>query len=332
MAAITKISAFKTPKEETEGMMAAGIAKAKLSWDKTVVLGFLAGVYVAFGGSLAIMVAGGYDTSVVGAQKGVQKFLFGAVFPTGLVLVIIAGAELFTGNLAMIIPGVASKKISYRDWMKNWFWSCIGNFIGSVFVAYFLIYLPDMFVQEPWNSFAKTIALRKIELGWGKTILRAVGCNWLVCLAVWIASSAQDIAGKILAIWFPIMAFATLGFEHVVANMFFVPLGLMYGTEKTFWDYLGRSFVPSAIGNAIGGSLLVGALYFYIYILDEYAAEEKKKEDEKKDAELTAVVPAPAAAAPSIPIAGAPVAVVPAPVAVVEEKKPIVDEKKAPAS
>jgi formate/nitrite transporter len=332
MAAPVKAIAFKTPKEITDAIMVVGVAKSKLSWDKILVLGFLAGVYIAFGGALSQMVAGGYyANSTYQGHPGIQKLLAGSVFPVGLMLVVIAGAELFTGNLACLIPGILTKKVTYRDWMKNWFWSYLGNFIGSVFVAYFLIYLPDVFSLDPWNTYVKNVALKKIELGWGVNVLRAVGCNWLVCLAVWLSAGAHDIGGKILAIWFPIMAFVTLGFEHVIANMYFVPLGLMYGVDKTFWEYIGLSLIPSTIGNIIGGSLMVGGIYFYIYVLDDHLAEEKKKEQAKKENELTSVTPVPAVPA-SVPIVVA--AVAPSePAAVVEEgKKPVVEEKRAPAS
>jgi len=151
---------------------------------------------------------------------GLQKLIFGSVFPVGLILVVIAGSELFTGNCMIPVISCLNRKAKWSGLFRNWVIVYIGNFIGALFVAYFLAHLTGLFAKDPWNAYIGTIGVAKTSLSWGAAFWRAVGCNWLVCLAVWMALSSEDIAGKILAIWFPIMAFVALGFEHSVANMF----------------------------------------------------------------------------------------------------------------
>lgn len=271
--------------------MELGVAQSKLSWDKVLALAFLAGSYMALGGCVSIMIGGGYTNA---SFPGLRNWLFGVGFPVGLILIVLAGGELFTVNLAIMFPAAVTHKITWHAWFKNLCLSYLGNFIGSIFVAYFLAYLSDLFVLSPWKEFTTSLAVHEIELGWGKHVLRGVACNWLLCLGVWMARSANEVAGKIMAIWFPVMAFATLGFGQSIGNMFFVPLGLMYGAEKTFWDFLGRDLVPLTFGNIIGGALLVGAIYFYTYLMDDFVAEEKKKEEVEP-------VPAPPAVTSELP-------------------------------
>jgi len=273
---MTSVILFKTPKEIVEAVHDAGVAKSKLPFLKIFLLGFLAGAYIAFGGFLAIIVGGG-STTLGKTDPGLKKFYFGAVFPVGLMLVIIAGAELFTGNTACLAPGLLSGKIVGLDFWKNWIVSYIGNFIGSVAVAYFIAYSTDLVTIEPWKSASIAIAEAKLALRFDVAMLRAVGCNWLVCLAVWLAIAATETSGKIWGIWFPIMAFVAMGFEHSVANMFFVPLGLMLGANGNLAEFIGKNLVPVTIGNVIGGFLLVGCFYYYIYLCECKPKIEKQK-------------------------------------------------------
>jgi formate/nitrite transporter len=260
--------AFKTPAEVVETVCTLGQTKGALRLDKLLLLSFLAGAYIALGGLLAVVVGGAAD-GLKANNPGLQRLIFGGVFPVGLMLVVIAGSELFTGNAACLIPGVMSGQAPWRRLAYNWTVSYIGNFIGSVFVAYCLAYLTGLLAKAPWIDCVKGIAVAKAGQGPAEAFWpmfwKGVGCNWLVCLAVWMAIAADDIAGKILAIWWPIMAFVALGFEHSVANMFFVPAGIFYGAEVTWRQFAVNNLVPVTLGNIVGGSLFVGMLYWYVF-------------------------------------------------------------------
>lgn len=255
---------FFTPKEIVSNLTKAGIQKSLLSTNKILLLSFLAGAYIAFGGLLAIKIGSGVP-DIKATNPGLSFLLFGGVFPVGLMLVIIAGAELFTGNTAILIPALYQKKISWQLVLKNWGLSYIGNFLGSIFIAYFLVFETHLFSQSPWLEACVKIAESKVNQEFYVLLLKAIGCNWLVCLAVWLASGSTDIMSKIIGIWFPIMAFVAIGFEHSVANMFFIPLGIFYGAEVSWITFLLNNLLPVTIGNIIGGSLFVGVIYSYLY-------------------------------------------------------------------
>jgi len=180
-------------------------------------------------------------------------------------LVVLAGSELFTGNTACCMASACNGDSPWRACLRNWVLSYLGNFTGAVFVAFFLAHLTGLVGPEPWRTTVIGIAEGKVAQGFGRLFLKGVGCNWLVCLAVWMAIAADDVAFKIWAIWFPIMAFVALGFEHSVANMFFVPLGIFSGAEATWGQFLIRNLIPVTLGNLLGGGFFVGVIYWYLY-------------------------------------------------------------------
>ena len=266
----------KSPQETIKAINKAGKAKSQMNFEKTLIMGFLAGVFIAFGGFLAVIVGGGMP-EIKAANPGLQKLVFGGVFPVGLMLVVIAGAELFTGNTAVSVPGVLSGQISCFSWLRNLTLSYAGNLIGSLFVAYFLAYQTGSLSSEPWLSFTNAVSEFKVNQSFWILFLKAIGCNWLVCLSIWMAVASDEISGKILGIWFPIMAFVTLGFEHSIANMFFIPLGIFYGAHVTWSQFFIVNLIPVTLGNIVGGSFFVGTIYWYVYIYEkkDAAAEEK---------------------------------------------------------
>jgi len=221
--------AFRSPKETVREVDAVGCAKANLSWSQLLTLGFLAGAFIASDGLPAIVVGGGVP-GIKANNPGLQKLIFGGVFPVGLMLVVIAGAELFTGNTACCIPAVLSKDISWTACARNWGLSYIGNFLGSLFVAFFLTYLTGLVAKNPWLDIP------------------------------------PDVISKIWGIWFPIMAFVTLGFEHSVANMFFIPLGIFLGADVTWGQFFITNLIPVTLGNIVGGAFFVGCIYWYLYL------------------------------------------------------------------
>lgn len=287
---------FKVPAEITKASIASGCTKCSITWQKLLILGFLAGAYIAFGALLSEIVAGGLSNGTITAADGsiwkialptgLVKFAAGAVFPVGLMLVVIAGAELFTGNCMFAPISVMNGEAKMGGLLKNWVLVYIGNFIGAVFLAYFLAYLAGFFNVMPWAGWAATVANTKCGLDPMTAFWRGIGCNWLVCLAVWLAISAEDVIGKIFACWFPIMAFVTIGFEHSVANMFFIPLGIYVANDPTiapkladasiatgnlvgsagWYNFFITNLVPVTLGNIVGAALFVAALYWYVYI------------------------------------------------------------------
>jgi formate/nitrite transporter len=253
-----------------------GVAKATSPWLTVFVLGILAGAYIGFGGLLSTTVT--FDA----ASKwgiGFSKILAGATFSVGLMLVVIAGAELFTGNNLMV-SSVMMREITFGTMSKRWAVVYLANFIGSIIVV-ILFYFSGLWKtgDGALGAAAVKIAYNKTALSFGEALWRGIGCNWLVCLAVWMALAARQIIGKIFAIFFPIMAFVAIGFEHSVANMYFIPTGIMLMNGAGFtnvpgvdpnilgWlNFLWRNLLPVTIGNIIGGVVFVGMSYWGAYL------------------------------------------------------------------
>jgi formate/nitrite transporter len=253
-----------------------GVTKVTSPWLSVLVLGVLAGAYIGFGGVLSTSV-----TFDMGAHFGVgfTRCIAGAVFSVGLMLVVIAGAELFTGNNLMI-TSTLTREITFGTMLKRWGLVYVANFIGSIIIA-LLFYLSGLWKTggNELGAAAVRIAYGKIGLGFGEALFRAIGCNWLVCLAVWMALSARQTVGKIFAIFFPIMAFVAIGFEHCIANMYFIPTGIFLhnwagiaapsGVDPAslnWGSFLYRNLLPVTIGNIIGGGFFVGMSYWGAYL------------------------------------------------------------------
>jgi formate/nitrite transporter len=252
-----------------------GVAKANLPWGSVLILGFLAGAYIAFGAVLAQTVT--FDlSSYLGI--GFSKFLAGSVFSVGLMLVIIGGAELFTGNNLMVVS-LLDKRIGTGQMLAKWGGVFLANFIGAVTVAA-LLYFSGLWKtgSGALGTSVVNTAAAKTSLPFGAAMVRAIGCNWLVCLAVWLSLASRNTVGKIFAIFFPIMAFVAMGFEHSVANMYFIPAGLFLKNGAgiipagaaagtlTWGRFLYANLLPVTIGNIIGGSFFVGTLYWLVYL------------------------------------------------------------------
>jgi formate/nitrite transporter len=258
---------FKDPKAVTEAGTKKGAEKARLSWDKALVAGFLAGAYIAFGALLAITVSAGLRPEVWG---GLSTFVTGAVFSLGLILVLVAGSELLTGNMALVPLAAFRRKATLGELAHNFAFVLIGNLLGSLFVAYFLAIESGVLTTEMNLERLAGIAEKKgIEETEWQIFLRALGCNWLVCLAVWMALAAEDVAGKVLAIFFPIMAFVAMGFDHVVANMFFLPAAIFADVPGLdWWDAL-HNWAFAFLGNLVGAAVFVAGAYWYLYASGE---------------------------------------------------------------
>jgi formate/nitrite transporter len=263
--------AFKDPKKITLAGARTGATKAALSAPKALVAGFLAGAYIAFGGLLAISVSSGLKPETWGT---LPTLFTGAVFALGLILVVIAGSELLTGNMALVPLAVMRRQATIRGLLGNFTWVLIGNLAGALFVAYFLgVQTGVLTAKLPLARLAAIATAKAVtETEW-QIFLRAVGCNWLVCLSVWMALGAEDIAGKILAIFFPIMAFVAIGFDHVVANMFFLPAAIFAHVDGITWGDAIHNWIFAFLGNLVGAGLFVAGSYYYLYGRDADPAE-----------------------------------------------------------
>lgn len=267
----------KAPKTIAETVASTvSVAKATSPWLSVFVLGILAGAYIGFGGLLSTAVT--FDlTAQVGI--GLTKFLAGSAFSLGLMLVVIAGAELFTGNNLMV-SSVMTKGITLDTMAKRWTLVYGANFIGSIILA-LIFYFSGLWRtgNGALGAAAVGIAFAKVNLGFFEALVRGIGCNWLVCLAVWMALAARQTIGKIFAIYFPIMGFVAIGFEHCIANMYFIPTGIFlhqwagvaapagFEPSSLGWiTFLWKNLLPVTIGNIIGGAVFVGMSYWGAYL------------------------------------------------------------------
>ncbi len=264
------------PGEIREATIAIGIKKAKRSTWLTMLLAFSAGCYISFAGIASIMIS--QDVSQY-LGYGISKMVAGVIFSLALILILLAGSELFTGN-NLLIMAVMRKKISISSMLKNWGLVYFFNFVGAVFVAWLMVR------SGLWNTnggLAATVAVRaaqaKLGLTFSEALIRGVFANWLVCLAVWVATSATDVWGKIISSIAIITPFVASGFEHSIANMFYIPTGIMLkGSEYvaqaaklgdlssiSWGSMITANLIPVTIGNIIGGAFFVGVLYCIAY-------------------------------------------------------------------
>jgi formate transporter len=255
---------------------AIGAAKAAASAATTFVLAVLAGAFIALGAMFATTVTAGSGD----VPFGIARLLAGLAFSLGLILVVVAGAELFTGN-NLIVMAWASRRVSTARLLRNWAIVYAGNLCGAIATAAILFESRQYeFGKGAVGVQALTTAAAKSNLGFVQAIALGMLCNALVCLAVWLCYSARTTADKVLAIVPPITAFVAAGFEHSVANMFFIPMGLFIKASSfsggrtdvpdlshlTWSRFLARNLLPVTIGNVVGGALMVGAVYWFVYL------------------------------------------------------------------
>lgn len=248
-----------SPREIAERVETVGVAKANLPLVSMVALGVLAGGFIGLGALFATLVL-----SDTGLGFAAARVLAGVVFSLGLILVIVAGAELFTGNNLLVMACVAGR-ISFGKLLGNFAIIFVANFIGAAGLAAIVALSGHAQMGDgAVGRTAVTIAAAKVALPFGEAFFRGVLCNVLVCLAVWIAMAGRTVTDKILAIILPIAAFVAAGFEHSIANMYFIPLGIFLHAEISLADVL-RNLVPVTLGNLVGGAGMVGLVYHIIY-------------------------------------------------------------------
>ena len=257
-----------SPKEIAERVETLGVVKARLPLLSMIMLGILAGAFIGLGALYFVLITA--DPSL---SPSIAKILGGVAFSLGLILVVVAGAELFTGNNLQVMAW-ADRKLSTFELLRSWAIICCSNFIGAIGLAILVIFsghpqLNDGLIAENYLKIAAT----KCALPFVTAFFRGVLCNILVCLAVWMALAGRSVIDKTVAILFPISAFVAAGFEHSVANMFLIPMGILLKLSGQYtsqfnsisWSGFLHNMIPVILGNIVGGSLLVGLVYYTIY-------------------------------------------------------------------
>lgn len=267
------------PAETLDACIETGIAKANSSIARLFLLGIMAGAFIAFAAQGSTMASFNLisDPSTLGTGKALQ----GALFAPGLVMVILAGGELFTGNVLML-TSLAEKKISIKQLFRNWSIVYIGNLVGAILIAFLIS------KTGQWSGGANLLGATTIKIAATKTSLHfdsafvlGILCNWLVCTAVWMSFAAESFIGKVFGIFLPIWLFVTSGFEHSIANMYYIPAGIFAKTSEDFvltaniaadtlstltWSgFFINNLLPVTLGNIIGGGLFVALIYWFSY-------------------------------------------------------------------
>lgn len=256
-----------SPSEIAERVESVGVRKANLPPVPMIALGVLAGGFIGLGAMFATLVL---SDSTLGFA--VARLLAGVVFSLGLILVVIAGAELFTGNNLLVMAYV-SGRISWRKVLANLSVVYLANFIGASGLAALVALSGHTSMNGgAVGDAAVAIAQAKVALSFGDALLKGMLCNLLVCLAVWLAMAGRTVTDRVVAIVFPVSAFVAAGFEHSIANMYFIPLGMLLGADIAVSDVL-RNLVPVTLGNIVGGAVMVGLVYHTIYRRDGSASE-----------------------------------------------------------
>ena len=251
-----------TPPAGFAGAVAAGVKKAGMPASKIFGLGMLSGCHIGFGAYLMLTV-GAACPGLAATNPGLQKILLGAFgLPFGLFMTLMSGAELFTGNTALVTMAKLEGEANTDQLAKSWIWSYLGNFVGSIGFA-MLVHAAGL--PMPGGGASVAVAGAKTSMAFKTAFTRGILCNWLVCMAVYLASFAKDVVGKMTAIWFIISAFVALGLEHSVANMFIIPLGIMNGAAVTWKSFFLANLLPVTLGNIVGGAVCVGAAFCWAY-------------------------------------------------------------------
>ena len=252
------------PYEIADRLEAANVQRANLPTRNLVVLGLLGGVYIGFGGALATLVA--TETTL---GYGLGRLASGLAFSLGLIMLVVAGGELFTGNNLMVLA-FASRKVTSQALLRNWGIAYLANAAGAILLA-FTIHLSGIADNAALKATAIRITEAKVQLGVVPAFLRGVLCNMLVCLAIWLSVAARSVEGKAIAVALPISAFVALGFEHCIANFYLLPVGMLSGAPVSLSAFMGN-IVPVTLGNTLGG-VIVAMAYYLVFLSSHHVAK-----------------------------------------------------------
>ncbi|MFY1068146.1 formate/nitrite transporter family protein [Enterococcus sp. AD013-P3] len=248
-----------TPYEIVDISIDNGIKKIQKPFLAKLILGFIGGAMISLGYLAYVRVS----ASIPADLASVAALVGASVFPIGLIVILLAGGELITGNMMAVAMAFFDKKVSFKELLLNWITITLANVVGALFVAYFFGYLVGLTHTGVYLDTVINLAHHKIEATPLQGIISGIGCNWFVGLALWLCYGAKDGAGKILGIWFPVMVFVAIGFQHSVANCFIIPAAIFEG-QATWIDFL-QNFLFVYLGNIIGGSIFVSGFYYLSY-------------------------------------------------------------------
>jgi len=253
-------SSMKSPQDAYLAFVEKGAANAKMSKRKIFHQALLGGAYVGYGALLSLSIAGNIG-GIGAANPGLVKMAFAALFPVNLLLVLTTGGQLFTGNSATVAAARFEGLVTWRELAKSWAVSLAGNIVGCGLFALAANFIGAM--SGGTGALAVSTAVNKCRATFAQTLVKAILCNWMVCLAVFLAGASNDLAGKLVGVWFPISTFIGIGLEHSVANLFLLPAAILAHAPLTWMDCVWRNIVPVLIGNAIAGAGVVAASYSY---------------------------------------------------------------------
>ncbi|KAK1757887.1 Formate/nitrite transporter-domain-containing protein [Echria macrotheca] len=258
-----------TPAETVELVSRAGYKKGNMRPDKIFLSAVSGGCLLSFGAaaSLSVTTAPWFQENA----PGLIRLVGGIVFPVGLVMIVLTGAELFTGSNMYTAVAALHGRITVHKMLLHWLLCFLGNLAGSLFVMAIIIGYGGVFDKEPYRTqVINFVTSKQVKPVFHQIFLRAIGCNWLVCLACYLGMQAKDLSAKVVGMWWPILTFVTLGFDHVVANMFFIPLGLWLGTPGlTVELYIWKGIIPAGLGNILGGAVFCGAYYYWMFVFQQ---------------------------------------------------------------
>lgn len=272
-----------SPSEIAHNFIKIGSTKTKLSSIKLFALGIFAGMFIAFTGAATVIASATIES------PSVARLIMAFIFPGGLTMVMLAGSELFTGN-SLIIISVLEKASTVKSMLRNWVMVFFGNFVGALLVTVLFVFshLPSMFDGALANNLV-TLAEGKVALSFMDAFLRGISCNILVCIAVWIAFAALTAPGKVIGLYLPIVVFVLCGFEHCIANMFYIPAGIMTAFEYgipvnglTWGSFILNNLIPVTLGNIVGGAGVVGFGYWFIYLRSTPGSKLTREQEQEQ--------------------------------------------------
>ena len=253
-------SSMKSPKDAYVAFAEKGAANAKMAKRKIFHQSVLGGCYVGFGGLLSLSIAG--NIAGIGASNpGLVKMAFAALFPVNLLLIATTGGQLFTGNSATVAAARYEDLVDNRELIRNWAVSLLGNVVGCSLMAFAAFYTGCL--TGGTAELTMKTAVGKVGATFGRNFVKAILCNWMVSIAVFLAGASNDLAGKLVGVWFPISTFVAIGLEHSVANLFIMPAAMLLKAQLTLADVMMRNVIPVLLGNAVSGAIVVAASYSY---------------------------------------------------------------------
>lgn len=284
------MSQIRTPAEIVEYMSHHGAEKATTPTWRLGLMAVLGGMFIGLGTLLAMEVAGG-STGLAASNPGLVKLLFGAVFPLGFIAVTLTGADLFTSNCAGGFVSWWRREIDWRLLSRFWAISFAGNAVGAIAAAWVFGLETHLLTTDAATQYLITIANGKVSHPFWMTFTKGMLANLLVCVASMQGYSAKDTLGRMLGIWFPVMAFVTLGMEHSIANLFIIPAAMMAGADISISQFVFANLIPATLGNLVGGALLIGLPYALIYLPRRKAAVTAAKAEMPNAACVPDLVP-----------------------------------------